>query len=114
MKNLVRTTTAALLALTLVALAPAASEAGMNSGTYPVACQKYADSSGACWVSLAGFRANPDPNAWVMIIGQGSNGTYWPNGSFLANLNGNYYSCSVNRLDTSPIRDVWAQLTNRT
>jgi hypothetical protein len=92
MKNKMRISAAALFAFAALALYPARSDAGANSGTYPPSCTKYNDGSGSCTVSPAGLRASSDPNAWLYMQGSYTNSGY-NNGLIYVQLNGGFYAC---------------------
>jgi hypothetical protein len=87
-----RASAATLFALGLIALAPFRSEAGFTSTPFSY-CYKAADGSGYCQGTLAGFRANSDPNAWASLTARSAANGQW--GWFYASINGSFYSCSA-------------------
>src|SRR5262249_58705859 len=57
-------------------------------------CNKNADGSGYCYLSYAGVRALPDPNAWAVVSATASQSGY-VDGGMTASFNGVRYSCST-------------------
>jgi len=88
---------AVLAAFSVIALADAGHAGESYSGG--ATCSTQTNGSGTCSGSFNGFLASADPNAYAAFWNEGT--AY---GVFVAELNGNYYSCT----STSPAEPWFA------